>query len=59
MDRLLQLGPGGLQVRERNGRFKAIMVTLILQPPAGMAAPMMDTAEMVYISSLALLKVKY
>ena len=30
---------------------------LIPQPPPGIDAPMMDTAEMVYISSLALLKV--
>ena len=29
------------------------------QPPPGVDAPMMDTAEMVYISSLALLKVQH
>jgi 26S proteasome regulatory subunit N11 len=42
MERLLQLGPGGLHG--------------IGQPPPGIDAPMMDTAETVYISSLALLK---
>ena len=29
----------------------------LMQPPPGVDAPLMDTAEIVYISSLALLKV--
>ena len=64
MDRLLQLGADGLsgmgQVllnRERVLYPTPFNAHHTLQPPPGMAGPMMDTAEIVYISSLALLKV--
>ena len=60
MDRLLQLGAGGLhgmgQVSITRHSYDTLM-SYILQPPPGVDTPMMDTAETVYISSLALLKV--
>ena len=34
-----------------------LSLSLSLQPPPGVDTPLMDTAETVYISSLALLKV--
>ena len=68
MDRLLQLGAGGMPGM---GQVSAIEISSLLcleiflkeahhhlQPPPGVDAPLMDTAEIVYISSLALLKVR-
>ena len=60
MERLLQMGGMGQVIIDILIICGCSCLSLSLsQPPPGVDQPLMDTAETVYISSLALLKVLY